>query len=151
VTGRVLAWVVWWGLLFGLWLAFVGVWNDPYERIAGYCAAALGATTADVVRAQGLLRIRVEPRWAALLLRPLVRVPFEFALVLTALARRRGGSFRVVTAPVQGAGRERRGRRVVVGAGGSIAPNTLVLAVDEESGEVLLHELVPSSHPELPV
>jgi hypothetical protein len=33
------------------------------ESVVGAGAAAIGATTAEAVRAQGLLRFRVGPRW----------------------------------------------------------------------------------------
>lgn len=154
---RVVSWLVWWGLLFGLWLAFVGIWNDPFERIAGYCAAAVGATAAQVVHAQGLLRLRIEPRWVLRLWRPLARVPYEFAVVLGALAaqaarrRRRVGAVRVVPFPAGGRRRVAAGRRALAGAGGSLAPNAVVLDADRQSGELLVHELVPERASERPL
>ena len=145
---RVGSWLAWWGVLFGLWLALVGVWSDPFERIAGYCAAALGATAAEIARAQGLLRFRIEPEWALRFRRPLARVPSDFALVLVALGRQvlhprpRFGAFR--TAPVPGGDRPAgRGRRVLACLGGSLAPNSLVLDADADADELLVHELVP--------
>jgi hypothetical protein len=146
---RILSWLAWWGLLFGLWLALVGVWGDPYERIAGYCAAALGATAAEIARAQGVLSFRIEPRWALRLWRPLVRVPSEFALVLGTLGRqlprprRRVGAFRAAALPAAaGDDPAATGRRVLVCLGGTLPPNTLVLDADERTGELLIHELV---------
>jgi hypothetical protein len=155
---RARSWLAWWGLLVGLWLALVGVWNDPYERIAGYCAAALGATAAEVARAQGVLRFRVEPRWALRLGRPLARVTYEFAIVLVALGRqlrrprRHLGAFRTfVLAEAAGQDPTATGRRVLVLFGSTVAPNTIAVDADPRAGELEVHELVPGGRSEPPL
>ena len=92
---RLGAWLSWFALLFGLWLLLVGTVQEV-ELVAGLCAAAVGASVADVVRSLGLLRFGVEWRWLRLGWRPLVRVVPDFVLVLAALVRRPQGRFRTI-------------------------------------------------------
>ena len=91
---RVAAWLSWFAGLLVLWLLLVGT-VQYVERIAGLCAAAVGATGAEIVRSQGLLRFHVEWRRLRHVWRPLLRVVPEFAIVLAALVRRPHGTFRL--------------------------------------------------------
>jgi multisubunit Na+/H+ antiporter MnhE subunit len=143
---RVAAWLAWFAGLLLFWLALVGT-VEYVEWIAGLCAAALGATAVDVVRSQGLLRFRVQCRWLRRLWRPLLRVVPDFLLVLAALARRSRGRVRTVDFPTGGHRDVDVGRRAFVTLAASLAPNSLVIDVDAESGEVLVHDLVPTAAP----
>jgi hypothetical protein len=147
---RVAAWLSWFAALFLLWLALVGTVQDV-EQIAGLGAAAIGATVAEVIRSQGLLRYRVEWRWLRLLWKPLWRVVPDFFLVLSALVRRPHGRFRSLEFPAGGERAVDAGRRAFAVVAPSLAPNRLVVDVDKETGRALVHDLVPSSAPrELP-
>ena len=147
---RFAAWLAWYAGLLVLWLVFVGTVQDV-ERIAGLCAAALGATAAEIVRSQGLLDFRVEWRWLRLLWRPFWRLVPDTVVVLAALVRRRSGRFHEVEFPTGGDRPVDAGRRAFAALAPSLAPNKLVVDVDRDAGVVLVHELVPSSaSPELP-
>jgi len=141
---RVTAWLAWFAALLLLWLAFAGTIQSQ-EIIAGLCAAALGATAAEVVRSQGLLRFRIQWHWLREIWKPLLRVVPDFFVVIAALVRRPAGRMRRVEFPTGGARDVDAGRRAFVAVAASLAPNTLVIDVDAEQGIVLVHDLVPGS------
>jgi len=143
---RLVAWLAWFAGLFGLWLVLVGTLQEV-EEIAGLCAAAIGATVAEVIRSQGLLRYRVQWRWVRRLWKPLLRVIPDFFLVLSALVRRPQGRFQRLEFPSGGERAVDAGRRAFAVVAPSLAPNRLVVYVDKETGEAVVHELVPSSAP----
>jgi multisubunit Na+/H+ antiporter MnhE subunit len=149
---RLASWAVWWTLLFGLWLLLVGT-VERLELIAGAAAAALGAAAAEAVRAQGLLRFRLERRWLARGWRPFARTVPDFALVtaalLRSLVRRRPvrGKFRALPFPAGGTDAASAGRRAFATVAGSLAPNTLVVDVDPDEKLILVHELEPRRSP----
>ena len=139
---RVAAWLSWFAGLLVLWLLFVGTVQDV-ERIAGLCAAAIGATAVEVVRSQGLLGFRIEWRWLRQTWKPVLRVVPEFLLLMAALLRRRRGSFRRLDFPAGGARNVDAGRRAFAVVAASFAPNRLVVDLDPEAGTALVHDLVP--------
>lgn len=139
---RVGHWVASLGGLFVLWLSLVGTTSDV-ELIAGLCAAAIGATATEIVRAQGLLRFRVESRWLGRAPRSLARVVPDFFLVLSMLARPRRGGFRTLEFPAGGERAVDHGRRAWAELVGSFAPGRLVVDIDPETGEALVHDLRP--------
>jgi hypothetical protein len=134
----VLAWALWWSLLFALWLAYVGVLASP-ESAVGAGAAAIGATMAEAVRAQGLMRFQIEPRW---LLRSL-RVPWDvlvqFGIVTLALLRRERPHGRLKTVPFPP--RATAGSRALAAWADTLSPNDYVLEI--EDGEAVKHVLMP--------
>jgi multisubunit Na+/H+ antiporter MnhE subunit len=156
LTRAAARWLVWWAVLFWVWLLYVGEWNG-YEWIAGACGAAIAATAASVVHAQGLLRYRAELRWVRRSRKVLPQVFVDFgiltlALVQTAVRRR----------PVRGrffarefrAGREDpegRFRRGFVTAAATYSPNAYVLDIDCAEQTALVHDLVPHRPSEEPV
>ncbi len=141
---RIAAWLSWFAVLYVLWLLLVGTVQDV-ESIAGLCAAAIGATAAEVVRSQGLLRFRIEWRWLRLLWKPLWRVVPDFFVVLLALARPPNSRFLRLEFAAGGERAVDAGRRVFAVLAPSLAPNRLVIDVDAERGEALVHDLVPAS------
>ena len=141
---RLAAWLAWFGGLIVLWLLLVGTVQDV-ERIAGLCAAALGATAAEVVRSHGLLRYRVEAGWLGRGLLQLLRVVPDYFRVLLALAAPPRGVFRTVPFPAGGERDVDRGRRAWATLTASIAPNRLVVDIDPETGEALVHDLLPQT------
>ena len=141
---RVAAWLAWFGGLLVLWLLLVGTVQEV-ERIAGLAAAAVGATAAEVVHSQGLLRYRVEARWLRRGLLQLLRVVPDFIRVLAALAAPPRGAFRTVPFPAGGERDVDRGRRAWATLAASLAPNRLVVDIDPETGEALVHDLLPDA------
>ena len=141
---RVTAWLSWFAVLLIAWLLFVGVAQDV-ENFAGLCAAAIGATASEVVRSQDLLRFRVQSRWLVPGLRQVLRVVPDFVRVIVALARPRGGAFRTLPFPAGGERDVDRGRRAWAALMASLAPNRLVVDFDPDSGEALVHDLVPGA------
>ena len=123
-----------------LWLLLVGTIADT-ERIAGLCVAAIGATAMEVVRSQGLLNIRIEWQWLKRTPRKVARVVPEFFLVLSTLAKPRRGAFRTLDFPAGGERAVDHGRRAWAALAGSLAPNRLVVDIDPETGEALVHDL----------
>jgi hypothetical protein len=146
LVARAASWLAWFGALFALWLALVGV-VQHVELIAGLCGAAVGATAVDVVRAQGLLRYRVDPRWVLVLGRHVLRVVPDFVRLMVALPRRPRGSFRTLDFPVGGERGIDAGRRAFAVFAPSLAPNRLVVDADPEAGGAVVHDLLPESAP----
>jgi hypothetical protein len=143
---RLTAWLAWFGGLLVFWLLLVGTVQDV-ERIAGLAAAAIGATAAEAVRSQGLLRYRVEARWLLRGTRQLLRVAPDFFRVLAALGRPPRGAFRTLPFPAGGQRDIDRGRRAWATLTASLAPNRLVVDLDPEQGEALVHDLLTRGAP----
>ncbi len=139
---RVAVWLAWFGGLFVLWLLLVGTIQDV-EGIAGLVAAAIGATAAEVVRSHGLLRYHVERRWLRRGARQIVLVVPDFFRVLAALFSRPRGSFRTVPFPTGGERDIDRGRRALATLAASLGPSRIVVDLDPDTGEVLVHDLLP--------
>ena len=144
---RVGFWSAWYVSLTLLWLAFVDTFA-PAEVALGLLAAAVAATAAELVRSQELVRFRLEARW----LRDLHRLPWQvlrdcWVLALALWRHCTGhpvrGGFRVVPFPSEVDDARSAGRRALVTAVVSVAPNTLVVGVEGGEGEMLVHQLVP--------
>ena len=144
---RVGFWIAWYLPLVLLWLAFVDTFARQ-EVIAGRVAAAVAATAAELVRSQELVRFRLDPRW----LRGLPGLPWQVLrdtwLLTVALWRHCTGHpvrgvFRVVPFPSEADDNRSAARRALVTVLVSVAPNTVVVGVEGDEGELLVHELVP--------
>jgi multisubunit Na+/H+ antiporter MnhE subunit len=144
---RVGFWVAWYVPLVLLWLAFVDTFARQ-EVIAGLVAAAIAATVAELVRSQELIRFRLDPRW----LRGLPGLPWQVLrdtwLLTVALWRHCTGHpvrgvFRVVPFPSEARDNRSSARRTLVTVVASVAPNTVVVGVEGDEGELLVHQLVP--------
>jgi multisubunit Na+/H+ antiporter MnhE subunit len=145
-------WVAWYLPLVLLWLAFVDTLAVA-EVVVGLVAAAVAATAADLVRAQGLVRFRLEWRW----LRDLHRLPWQVVVGSLALwaalwrhltGRPVTGSFVALPFPVEEDDASAAGRRALVTGTVSLTPNAFVVGIEGDEGFVLLHQLVPeATHP----
>ena len=144
---RVGFWIAWYVPLLAIWLAFVDTFNSE-EVALGLVAAAIAATAAEVVRSQELVRFRMDPRW----LRDVPQLPWQVLrdcwLLTVALWRHCTGRpvrgvFRVVPFPGEADDASSAGRRALVTALVSVAPNTVVVGVEGAGGEMLIHQLVP--------
>lgn len=140
---RTLVWVilVWVGLA-ALWLLYQGEWN-AIQLYAAASAATLSLLVALVVRRGALPSVRVERRWLVGAARVPWNVVKEFVFVTVTLFRRGEGEFRRVPFPAGGARPAERGRRALVSIATGYSPNSYVVDVDEERGELLVHLLHP--------
>ena len=135
------AWLGWWVLLTVLWLALADS-RRLEEVVAGALVGALGASAAVLVRAQRDVVLRPRPRWVLDALRPLGRWPRDLWALARALPARPAG--RIVEEPFEATGENPRAaaRRALAIAGGSLAPNAIVVEIDAERAVLVRHELV---------
>jgi len=139
------------GALVGLWLLATGSF-DFVELGAAIVGALIATALFLAARAQGLFEFSLEPRWLLRAGKPLVRIPLEFGQVTVALFRPGvRGAFRAVAFPAGGFDPASRGRRAFAASAGSFAPNTIVVDVDADRQEMLVHELVPQRSPSPPL
>jgi len=138
--------VVWWALLFLLWIAFVGT-TSGQELVAGALAAAVATVTVAVVRAQGLLRFRVDRAWLLRGAKAPVAIVYDFGLVtwilVRQLARRRRVEGRLVESdfPAGDAHARYAFRRAFAITVGTMSANAIVVDVDVERNVAVLHSL----------
>jgi hypothetical protein len=135
------AWLAWWVLLTGLYVALVDS-RRREELVAAVVIGALGATAALIVR-QGR-EVVLRPRRADVIaeLRHVLSWPRDLVLLVGALVSRPSGE--VVETPFAATGDDAHdaGHRALAVAGRSAAPNTIVIAVDEERDVLISHRLV---------
>jgi multisubunit Na+/H+ antiporter MnhE subunit len=133
-------WALAWLALWALWLLYQGEWN-AIQIYAAASAATLTLVVALLVRRLALPAVRVEQRW---LVRA-VRIPWlvvkEFWFVTAFLLQRGEGEFRRLDFPAGGARPADRGRRAFIAIATGYSPNSYVVDVDEDRGEVLVHVL----------
>jgi multisubunit Na+/H+ antiporter MnhE subunit len=150
--GAVRAWLVWWALLAGLWLALVDTVVVP-ELVAGAVAAAIAATGAVLVRGRRQVLLRPRAAWLPGALRAIARFGPDLVPLASALwrrgVRRADERGRLVEVPYGAVAddREAAAHRVLTEALGSFTPNSIVVDVDTERRVLLVHELVPTSDP----
>jgi multisubunit Na+/H+ antiporter MnhE subunit len=133
-------WTVWWAILAGLYLLLADTVTWP-EPVLGAVAAAIGATAAVLV-APG---VRAPKGWARAAARPLLGVigdlvPLARVLVTRGVLRR-GDEGRLVEVALEDP--HDVARRGWAEALGSLAPNTVVVDVDEQRGVLITHQLSP--------
>jgi hypothetical protein len=150
---RVVFWVSWWLLLWGLYLLLVFK-TETAEMVAGAVCAAIAATGAELVRTYA--SIRFSPGWGWL--RGVAALPREVVIdtgrlvgvLWRVIVRREDVRGRFVTLPVRkvrGSSTEAVSRRAVAKWVGSVSPNSLVVGFDEHQERILLHQLVPTDEP----
>jgi multisubunit Na+/H+ antiporter MnhE subunit len=144
---RLRFWVLWYVPLVVLWLLFVDT-LALQEVVLGLLAAAVAATAADLVRAQDLVRFRMDPSWLRDLGRVPVQVLTESWLLAAALWRHlRGrpvaGTFRALPFPRDRDEAVSAARRALVTSVVSLTPNTYVVGIEGDDGLMLVHQLVP--------
>lgn len=125
------------------WLLLVDTTSLP-ELVAGAAAALVAAVATELVQAQHVVALRPRPRLLAALPRQLAQVPLDLWLLARELVRALAGRHppgRFHELPFDGgATPEDNARRAAIEWFGSLAPNTLVLGVDEQ--HVVVHQLV---------
>lgn len=138
-----LALIVWWALLGGVWMLLVDTVSAA-EVLGAVAAALAGALATRLVFDSGVAAIRPAGNLPLAMAKQLARVPADLWLLTVALARalagrRRPGRFYelALELPVDERG---NGRRAAIELVGSLAPNTIVLGVDER--RVIVHQLL---------
>jgi len=147
VSAAVGSWVRWWVLLAALWLVLVDR-TPTDELVAGALAAALGATGALLVRRQREVLLRPRARWLAAAWRPAIGLVADLRPLVRRLGQpRRTGALVELSYDAVSAGGEQAAHRVATALLGSLAPNTIVVAIDRERRVVIAHQLEPSDEP----
>jgi hypothetical protein len=143
-------WLVWWLLCAALWMLLDDTTVLP-ELVDGAVAAAIGATGSTLALKRTPVRFVPRPVWARHWWRPWVELVAGLPMLIRALARalaggdREPGALRWVSFALE-PDPEVRGAQVALASfAGSVASNSVVVAVDERRGSMLVHELVPRS------
>jgi multisubunit Na+/H+ antiporter MnhE subunit len=143
----------------GWWLGFIPFYlllagNMSWqELIAGIVLSGIAALAVTVTCRAGSLYFEPRWHWLRYFRRLPGRVLTDSLLVAAVLARalfRRekiAGAFRTIPFDPGGDDAESASRRALVLAGACLTPNTYVVAVDMERGQLLLHQLVPTAQP----
>jgi multisubunit Na+/H+ antiporter MnhE subunit len=130
----------------GLWLLFVGT-AARAELYAGMAAAAIAVPTIELTRRAGLLAFRPDFRRVLASWRLPFEIVADLGVVLVVLGRAvartssvRGSFIRIPT------GMGRRGsraawRRAFAESAGTLGPNRIVVDIDSDGGEALVHAL----------
>jgi multisubunit Na+/H+ antiporter MnhE subunit len=136
--------LAWWALLAGAWMLLVDTVSTA-EVLCAAAAALSGVLVTRLVFDSGVGKVRPAGSLALALARQLTRVPADLWLLAVALTRalagrrRRPGRFHelALELPVDERG---NGRRAGIELVGSLAPNTIVLGVDER--RIVVHQLL---------
>jgi multisubunit Na+/H+ antiporter MnhE subunit len=142
-----LPWLGWAVLSMALWLAFTTTINKS-QAVVGLGTSIIAATAGEIVRARIPVGFRPRLRW----FRHAVRLPWSIvkdtATVLAVLAnhvtgrKRVRGQWRAVPFPHGSPQDHEAGaRRALVTAGVTMTPNTVVVGVDADRDELLVHQL----------
>lgn len=142
----------WWLGFVPLYLLFAASLNWQ-EIVAAVVVSALAALAVTTTRHAGQLHFELRLHWFVHFLHLPGRVLADCGIVAAALARtllrreRVEGVFRTIPFDPGGDDAESAARRALVLAGACLAPNTYVVAVDEQRKEMRVHQLVPSAQP----
>lgn len=143
----------------GCWLAFVPLYLllagslSWQELIAAVILSGVSALAVTMTCRAGHLHFQPRWHWLRHFRHLPAKVLADCLIVAAALARallkreQIEGAFRTIPFDPGGDDPESAARRALVLAGACVAPNTYVVAVDVERGQLLLHQLVPSAQP----
>ena len=140
--GAARAWLGWWLALTLLWLGLADS-RRAEEVVVGVLVGAIGATAAVLVRGDRGTVLRPRPREVLAALAPLRDWPRDAVLLARALAHRPTG--RIDEEPFRSGGDDdprAAGRAALAVAGRSLAPNRIVIGIDDERGVIVSHVLV---------
>jgi hypothetical protein len=135
--------LAWWALLGGAWMLLVDTVSTA-EVACAVVAALAGVVATRLVFGSGIAGMRPTVSLCSALARQSARVPVDLWLLAVALARtlagrRRPGRFHELALELA-VNEQGNGRRAGIELVGSLAPNTIVLGVDEH--RVVVHQLV---------
>jgi multisubunit Na+/H+ antiporter MnhE subunit len=144
-------WLAEFFVLLGMWLLFVSNLHMS-DLLVGVAAAAIATTADEVVKSQHFVRFR--PRLALLFM-----VFWEPWYVLTgtasiwwAIARKLAGRksealFKVIAFEAGGDDSESAARRALAVVLTTIPPNFVVVGIDRDGQQMLIHQVSPTSTP----
>ncbi|HTU20026.1 MAG TPA: Na+/H+ antiporter subunit E [Gemmataceae bacterium] len=143
----------------GWWLAFLLLYPllagslSWQELVAGAVLSGAAALAVIATRRAGQLHFQPRWRWLGHFRRLPGRLVMDCVIVGAALARallrrqKREGTFRSIPFDPGSDDAESAARRALAIAGACLTPNSYVVAVDAEKGQLLMHQLVPSAQP----
>lgn len=143
-------WLTWWLLCAGLWMVLDDTTALP-ELVDGAVAATIGAGASTLAFTRTPLRFAPRPAWARGWWRPwmelITGLPSLTRVLVRALADgdRDPGALRSIPFAVETDSAVRAAQVALASFAGSVSSNSVVVAVDEEQGALLVHELVPQS------
>ncbi len=143
-------WLVWWMACAGLWMVLDDTTFVP-ELVDGAVAAAIGATAATAVGARSPVGFASRWDWLRRSWRPLAQFVGDLPTLVIMLgdALRGGdrdpGGLRAIAFGVDPDPAARMTQVALASVVGSFAPNSIVVAVDESAGTLIVHELRPAS------
>lgn len=134
------------GVLLGVWIALVGS-ADRQDDVAGVITAAIGATIGWVVTVEGRAVPRVRRRDLVQLARLLPELVTGTVAVYVATWRRvrhggPAGGYRTIATDADGGGWAAARRSSVVTYLTSFTPESIVVDVDEDTGQATIHDFV---------
>jgi multisubunit Na+/H+ antiporter MnhE subunit len=153
LLGLAVAWAASWTVLAAVWLLFTDTKRFP-ELMLGVAAAAIAATASELVRSQRISPIRPRAAMLARAYRALVRIPVDLALLAVEAVdqavrpRRVRGTFLALRFRAGDGSPEDLARHALAEAMGSLAPNTIVVGVDDDQDLLLVHQLVRRADPD---
>ena len=133
-----------------LWMVLDDTTALP-ELVDGAVAAAIGASAATLALARAPVRFAARAAWARRWWRPPARLiadlPSLARILLRAVAGgdRHPGRLRTLHFGVEADPEARAAQVALASVAGSVAPNTIVVAIDEADQTLIVHELVPTS------
>lgn len=143
IVQRLGVWLLWWAALAAVWMLLVDTRSTAELAACGGVSLA-GLLLTALVSRQHVADLRLRHGLLLAIPKQALRVPADLgrltlALVKAFLGRRPPG--RLYSLPFEGTkGPLANGRRAATELIGSLAPNTIVLGVDDE--QVVVHQLV---------
>ena len=135
-----------WVALAAVWMLLVDNESLP-ELLVGAGVVCIATVGSELVRAQRIAQVRVRAAWLARLWKPTARIPVDVGIVMWALVRQlverrpERGTVRAIRFRVTGEDPESNARRALAELAGSMAPNTIVIGVDQRRRIVIAHQL----------
>lgn len=141
-------WLRWWVLCAALWMVLDDTTAVP-ELLDGAAAATIGACASTLVRARSHVGLQPSARWARRWWRPVIGLISDLPQLVSTLVRavvngeRDPGRVRAVSFAVSRDENMRAAQVALASVVGSVAPATVILAVDEDDQLLVFHELSP--------
>ncbi|HVZ16121.1 MAG TPA: Na+/H+ antiporter subunit E [Terriglobales bacterium] len=140
-----------WLILLVLWFLFVSQWKKD-ELLVGVVVAATAALANMVVEAQGFARFRPKLSWLMLIWwQPWYAIDGTWA-TLKAMAEKLMGKkskaqFKVAGYEANCNDARSAAKRALAVAYLTIPPNSIIVGIDRDKGQVLIHEMQPAPIP----
>ena len=144
----VLLFAVEWVLLVVLWMLFVSQWNKD-EFLIGIGAAFVGAIADAIVKSEGFGKFSPKPKWVLLIF----WTPYYVAKGVWATLKAFGAELfghsprsRFIAKtykPAKSNDLTSSAKRALATAYLTIPPNSIVVGIDSEHEQILMHEIVP--------